>query len=140
MKNQVTGEMIKWRYEQLAHQIEREDGLINTRIQWMLTFQGFLFTAIAIGENANGSNANFIAGLRYIIPIVGIIVGLLAFLAVQAALSALMELKALWNPFLYNGYPRPYGRQTQHSHGAAYSLGIPVVMICTWTVILFIPR
>jgi hypothetical protein len=140
MKNQDTEEAIKWRYEQLAHQIEREDGLINTRIQWMLTFQGLLFTAIAFGESANAGNSTFLAGLRYIIPIVGIIVGFLAFLAVQAALSALKDLKALWNPFRYSGYPRPYGMQTQHSHGAAYSLGIPVVMICTWTVILFMPK
>ena len=35
-------------YETIAKQIEREDGLINYRLSWMLQINGFLFAAIAL--------------------------------------------------------------------------------------------
>ena len=44
----MTSDDIVKSYEYMSKQIEREDGLINTRITWMLTFEGFLFAALAI--------------------------------------------------------------------------------------------
>lgn len=38
-------------YEDLSKQIEREDGLVNTRMTWMITLQGFLFAALALIGN-----------------------------------------------------------------------------------------
>lgn len=40
-------------YEYTVHQIEREQGLVDTRISWTLTFEGFLFAAIAIAISEN---------------------------------------------------------------------------------------
>ena len=125
--------LTRWQYEQLAHQIEREDGLINIRIGWMLTFEGFLFTALALAGNSTTCNAAFINVLRYVFSSVGIFVGFLALLAVKAALSALEDLKKLWERGQYpDGYPQPFGKNKSHSHGAFYSQGLPIMMIGTW--------
>ncbi len=40
-------------YQYLAHQIEREDGLVNTRLNWMLTTQGLFFAALALLADMN---------------------------------------------------------------------------------------
>jgi len=82
----------------VAHQIEREDGLINTRITWMLTFEGFLFAALALVADDQKVDTAVYGVLKYALPGVGIAVGLLAGLAVLAALMALSVLKGRWKP------------------------------------------
>jgi hypothetical protein len=39
---------IRYRYECIAHQINREDGLFNNRLTWTLQLKGFLFVALAL--------------------------------------------------------------------------------------------
>ena len=95
----MTSDDIVKSYEYMSKQIEREDGLINTRITWMLTFEGFLFAARAIVAGKDDDpNIQFV--LKYALPIVGSIIAFLAFLAIQAALTALKELKDRWDPEL----------------------------------------
>ena len=36
----------KQQYDAIAHQIDREDSLINYRLTWTLTLNGFLFAAL----------------------------------------------------------------------------------------------
>jgi hypothetical protein len=137
--NYQAEEVTKWRYEQLAHQIEREDSLIDKRLGWMLTFQGFLIAAFALGMTETPSNAGISDVFKYIFPTAGFTVGLLALLAVRAALSALHDLKRLWTaPPFPDNYPQPFGRQRFHQHGAMYSQGLPLAMMIAWVVIIMI--
>ena len=122
-------------YEYLAHQIEREDSLINTRITWMLTFEGFLFAALALVANKENIGTAVYKVLKYALPLMGIAVGMLAFLGVQAALSALEVLKNRWDPEKFKGYPQPFGGPRPHAFGALYSQGLPLVVIVTWATI-----
>lgn len=136
------GPTTKKYYEYVAHQIEREDGLINTRINWMLTFEGILFASLAFVADKEKVRAEVCIALKYVLPMLGILVGLLALLAVNGAVSALQELKGLWTiekfPIHYHLYPRPYGAHWNHNCGVYYSQGLPLSIITAWICILVV--
>ncbi|WKJ91350.1 hypothetical protein QZJ86_04265 [Methylomonas montana] len=133
----MTDNELKNQYDCLAHQIEREDGLINTRITWLLTFQGFLFAALAIvANNAGSKDVAIYWALKYTLPVIGISIGVLGILGVRAALIALSELKDIWDQAKFPNYPPPYGKPRLHAFGSFYSQGIPIILSIAWTVIL----
>ena len=123
-------------YEYVAHQIEREDGLIHNRLTWMLTTQGFLFTAlILIGQRSQVSNIMFDL-LIDIIPLTGVILSLMGFVGVFAAYLAISDLKKWWKRMIYIKYPRPFGGKQAHRLGLAPSLLLPVLLGLIWLDIL----
>ncbi len=123
-------------YDSLCHQIEREDGLISTRVGWMLTFEGFLFAALALISNKPDTDVAVYWAMRCALPIVGILVGVMALFAVNAALRALEELKLMWVKGEFAGLPPPYGGDVNHSTAARYAKGLPFLMIVAWSWIL----
>lgn len=120
-------------YGQLAHQIEREDGLINTRITWMLTFEGFLFAALAlVADKESDQTIQF--ALKYALPLIGLVVAILAFFAIGAALSVLATLKKQWDPAKFPDHIRPFGGDEQHAMGAAFARGLPTAIAVLWLI------
>ena len=72
-------------YDRYCCQIDKEDNLINQRLNWMLASQSLLLGALGVSDQQ-------IAGLMYlIIPIVGIGVSILVGVSVQAAISSLQH-------------------------------------------------
>jgi len=130
----MAADKVRISYEHLAHQIEREDGLINTRVTWMLTFEGFLFAALALVASKE-SDPTIQMVLKYALPIIGFVIAFLAYHAIGAALSTLTYLKDLWEPENYPGYPQPFGKEMQHTRGASYSKGLPVTIMVLWFVV-----
>jgi hypothetical protein len=45
-QSDTTPEEKRLRYEYIAHQIHREDSLVNFRLTWSLTLNGFIFAAL----------------------------------------------------------------------------------------------
>lgn len=123
-------------YEYIAHQIEREDGLVDTRIRWMLTFEGFLLASLAIVSD--GDDQIIQMTLKYALPVIGVIVALLSWAAIEAALWTLKELKELWEDGDYSGYPRPFGKGVTHTLGALFARGLPWVIIVLWGIMFFV--
>jgi hypothetical protein len=87
--------------------VKHEDELINRRLTWLLTVQGFLFAAYGIanqiyaGSNSkNGSETlamrNFAERLGSVFASVGLVVGALAFLGVLAAQFSVWSLEKQW--------------------------------------------
>jgi hypothetical protein len=83
-------------FELYRDYVKHEDELINRRLTWLLTVQGFLFAAYGLtnqGYSASSSAASFainpmkdFAGsLPHIFASVDLLVGILAFLGVLAA-------------------------------------------------------
>ncbi|MDX1590165.1 MAG: hypothetical protein R3296_14620 [Oleiphilaceae bacterium] len=124
----------KERYEYMAYQIEREDGLVDTRIRWMLTFEGFLLAALALASD--GGDPLIQEFLKYAIPVIGIIVALLSYAAIEAALSTLNRLKKMWDDETYQGYPRPFGKMRASAFGALFARGLPLVICALWGIML----
>jgi hypothetical protein len=122
-------------YDYTTQQIERENDLINNRLSWMLTFQGFLFAALALVVNKDTEPA---VGLIFknVLPIIGIAVALLAFLGVLAAYISIDNIKQKWKKQLGNQqYPPAHGTPLASFLGRITSYGIPISIVIAWLLI-----
>jgi hypothetical protein len=119
-------------YDIAVRQLERELSLINNRISWMLTFQGFLFATIALVANKNTEQAIRIV-FRNVIPTIGIVVAFLALIGVHAAHLSIKSIKTRWKQNLdYLEYSPALGTSTSSILGRVPSYGIPISIIIAW--------
>ena len=124
-------------YEYLVHQIEREDGLVNTRLNWMLTTQGLLFAALALLAGKD-TNAEMREMLTLLLPLMGIVLSVISLLGVSGAEIAMKDLKKQWEDLGYsNKVPRPYGAPLAFRLGAIPRLCLPLLFLVAWSYILF---
>lgn len=124
-------------YEYLSKQIEREDGLVNTRMTWLLTSQGFLFAALALIAKKGDVREDLYSFLTIIFPVTGIVLSIVAFLGVHAANLALRDLKKHWNNFKDDEiFVRPFGNQTMKTFGDFPSTLLPILLFLIWVSIL----
>lgn len=123
-------------YEYTVHQIEREQDLVNTRISWTLTFEGFLFAAIAIAVRKDTPTA--IGELfGYIIPLIGIAVAMLSLVGIYAAALSKDTIKQRWTQrSAHKLYPPTFGSRKISALGRITSYGIPIVLIVSWFLLL----
>jgi hypothetical protein len=113
-------------------QLERELNLINNRLSWMLTFQGFLFTTIALTAN-NNTDWAIGMGLRYGIPSIGMLVAFLALFGIHAAHLSITNIRTRWKwNGGYSGYSLAFGNPDARKYGRIPSYGIPISIIIAW--------
>ena len=123
-------------YEHLSKEITREESLINNRLTWTLTFNGFLFASVAlIGKKQIHPQLEII--LHLIIPIVGTAVAGFGILGVIAAYLAIHQQRKEWGHLL-NNYPKPGGKSLASWSGRIASLLIPATMLAAWISIFFV--
>jgi len=80
------------RKEILLYALNREDSLVNNRLIWVLTIQGFLFAAVALSFEKEIAQNKFL----FIISIVGIVISIMGtYLSVLANLH-INKLKSQW--------------------------------------------
>jgi hypothetical protein len=103
--------------------IRHEDGLVNTRITWLQVFQGFLFTAFFAGLNLFRPPAVLDDGARFalsagvlVLPLLGILASLTAYLATRSALSQIHRVEDWWSKNEYKGLFPPIAGE----HGATF--------------------
>jgi hypothetical protein len=124
-------------YEYTVKQIEREQGLVNNRLSWMLTFQGFLFAAIALVINKDTEPTVRIV-FRNVIPAIGIAVALLALIGIHAAALSSNEIKAKWKQRDgFQQYPPTFGTRKISLLGRITSYGIPTSVVVAWLLLWF---
>ena len=130
-------------YRFILRHIEREESLINRRIAWMLTFQGFLFATIALLAN-NQVDPSLRTNLEALSAIAGLLVGLLACIGVNAAYSSIKDKLNRWgsperqkaiSDALRDRLP-PITSKHASSGGKFLSYGLPLVFVLVWGVLL----
>jgi hypothetical protein len=133
-------------------QLEHEDELVGMRNGWLVGAESFLFAAYAVlltlptdgsasvSNTASNSNSNFASAgqqLFHELPVVGIVLALLAFLSVSAALWREWQLRNEFSKHhsVPRGYPDVISRWPRHiGHGVAVL--VPAVMVGAWIVVL----
>jgi hypothetical protein len=130
-------------YEYIAKQVEREDGLINSRLTWMLTTQGFLFAALALIAKQEEAIIDVYNVLIIVLPAAGFILSITGISGNRAAGMALDDLIDAWEsrvrdkPSLNKLFPRPFGDVRASFFGAIQSTALPVVLCIVWVVVFF---
>jgi hypothetical protein len=109
-------------HERIQHEVDN----INTRLTWLLTFQGFLFATISLASNEVRQ------ALSDIIPWVGVGAALLAFLGILAAYLTIDDIRSEHPAGSYGARIR-----SRKYLGRINSLGIPAMLIGAWIVLYF---
>lgn len=123
---------VKEFYDYAVRQLERELSLINNRLSWMLTFQGFLFTTTALVSNRNTERAVRMV-FRNVVPLIGIVVALLALIGVHAAHLSIRSINAKWKQKLGHWeYLPTFSPSISTVLGKIPSYGIPISIIIAW--------
>ena len=122
-------------YKYTLQNIEREESLIDHRISWMLTSQGFLFAALALLAKTNG-NSPTIATLSMMTPYGGLMVAILSFVGIHAAyLSIGNLLKVLKRRPEWASYPR-VTTDFASRLGRLCGYGLPLLFIIIWLILI----
>jgi hypothetical protein len=131
-------------YEFIAHQINREDSLINFRLTWALTLNGFLFAAIGVSGNQGISDPALVPFLHIVVPITGFLISLFGFFGVRAAQVQIDYLRDEWRSLNERRWPRPFGGDDHQFLlrrafvlGHLSSLMPPLVLMAVWTVLAY---
>jgi hypothetical protein len=121
----------------LSEKIRHEETLINSRLTWMLTFQGFLFATVALVAD-DSKDPKFRAALLDVIPLVGAIVAMLTFFGVLAAYIAIGQARNPYREVLKTSEEIGFGGQNLAKWlGRTNSLGITLVVVIAWISLYF---
>lgn len=124
-----------------AHQIEREDGQINNRLTWMLTFHGFLFLSAAAVLSQNELEASFRRRFVATVAVVGVVVCVVALCSIRAAVVSLSRIRKGWET-IEDCYSldkrlvvRPYGTLSKFDRGHWIAYAIPASIMGGWILV-----
>lgn len=120
------------RYEYIAHQINREDNLVNFRLTWALTLNGFLFAALGFLAGKEVPNKSLLAFFHWALPLTGTTVSLVGLLGVIAAQLQINHLAKQWRELVDGRWPRPFGGKWSFLMGTLPSFVPPLVLSCVW--------
>ena len=124
-------------YQHLRARFEHEDGLIVSRLSWLMAAESFLFTAYAIV--LNGPVSPHHGRLMWLIPLVAIVSSALIFVGIVAAVRAMGWIRGLWSAGAADrsslGLP-PLHTPGSMKAGLAAPLLLPLVFIAVWHYLL----
>lgn len=124
-------------YDRYCRQLDKEDALIDQRLNWMITSQSILFAAIGLTGNSLFSIISFV------VPVVGICISYFIGVSVRAAVSSYHRYSELfvkacppsadWGLF---HFPELHGEERDIRGGFKSALVLPWVFFGAWVVVL----
>jgi flagellar biosynthesis protein FlhB len=135
-------------YQIVRGQIEHEDNLMGTRLNWFITSQSFFFSAYAIDVTSIFSAAPPAGSdvldtrqlLRLLIPVVSIIASGVILLTIAAGVMAMHNLRSLFQRHVASAnlheLPPVQGFRRTWAMGLAAPLLLPIVFLIVWTFLL----
>jgi hypothetical protein len=125
--------------------MDHEDGLITSRLNWLIASQSFLFAAYATLFRNGG--AQQVAGrdiplLVRLIPFIGITGGVLIYTAIIAGVVALMHNRRLLRTHLMSvlsrdpDFPQVQGRRPMAWLALLAPLLLPLALVGAWVTLL----
>ena len=124
-------------YHLLRSRLEHEDGLIVSRLAWLMASQSFLFTAYAIVLNGPGTSTHL--RLLQLLPMVAIASSTLIFVGIFAAIRAMGWLRELLRARVPEaatlGLP-PLHTPGSVKAGLAAPVALPLIFIASWLYLL----
>ena len=153
MSAQYTFMEVKELYSIYRDYVKHEDELINRRLSWNLTLQGFLFAAYGVSFQVLAGPPND-AGLKQhmhylpcVFSAVGLAVAILVLMSIMAAQDSIDGLRTAWHEpsrhideALREALPglTGAGQSFANRWGKVPQVGIPIVIILAWLMLLAI--
>ena len=107
--------------------------MINYRLTWTLTLNGFLFAALGLIGSKDLPDPRIVEFFHFALPATGFFISLAGLLGVLAAFIQINYLTEQWLTLADTRWPRPFGDK-KHAYiiGAIPSFLPPVVLILVW--------
>ena len=123
----------------IAAQIGFEQGLVAARLNWNLTFQGFMIASYALVATA-ATTAPSRELIQSIIISAGVVVSLATLLGILASRNQSSYLKKFWEKqgVDASGFPRPFADSSGSFLGRIPPILICVTIIAMWLSLLII--
>ncbi len=135
--NDNTTPSFKEMYDALAHQIEREDDLVNNRVNWFLVSQGFLFATVGVILDSELTFDTKVLSVKAI-AVLGALMGVIISLGLRGADIALKGLRKRWahmDKFYSRYFPPPCGQGWACHLGGLPRKLIPFLLIVAWVIV-----
>jgi hypothetical protein len=146
MDSSVLGTNInRCKYDIIRGRMDHEDGLITSRLNWLIASQSFLFAAYAtLFRNAG---AQPVAGrdvplLVRLIPLIGITSGILIYTAIIAGVIALMHNRGPLRKHLESvpDFPQVQGPRPMAWLASIAPLFLPLALVGAWIMLLLLEK
>lgn len=127
------------KYERYCRELDKEDGLINDRVNWLLVSQSILFAAVGLAGEGPGRI------IVKIVPWVGCALAVTIGLSVLAAIKSFWDYRALLkesrpqDPDLDRAYPQLQRNTLNIWLGFVAPILLPVIFAVAWVFVL-LPR
>jgi hypothetical protein len=133
------------KYDLIRGRMDHEDVLITNRLNWLITSQSFLFAAYATLFRSGG--AQQVVGaevplLVRLIPLIGLLSGILVYTAILAGVVALMHNRGLLRTHLRAvlsrdpDFPAVHGRRPMAWLALLAPVFLPLVLVGAWITLL----
>jgi hypothetical protein len=132
-------------YELIRGQIEHEDDLMNTRLNWFITSQSFLFTAYAITAGniqQPGTTVSHerLESLVFLIPMMAVVTSAVICFGIGAGVLALRTLRNQYHHRVdastAGSLPPVHGYRMTQVLGISVPLVLPVLFMLVWAFLL----
>jgi hypothetical protein len=132
-------------YSIIRGQIEHEDNLISTRLNWFITSQSFLFTAYAITcgniqQPSAGIDHQRLSSLLFLIPAIAIAISGVICFGIVAGVLAMRSLRWQYQEHALTcdvaHLPPVQGYRTTQVLGISVPLMLPVLFLLVWMFLL----
>jgi hypothetical protein len=133
------------KYDILRGRMDHEDGLITSRLNWLITSQSFLFVAYANLFRSGGTQqvtGQEVPLLVRLIPFVGISAGILIYTSIISGVVALIHNRRLLRTHLDAirsrdpDFPPVHGRRPMAWLALMAPIALPLVMVGAWWMLL----
>ena len=126
------------KYDRYCHQIDKEDNLMDQRVNWLLMSQAILFAAIGV------SNDNIAEITLIVIPFVGFFCSLGIGLSLLAAIRSLTRYRKILKDVCPSGedigccYPQLHRRKNIIRLGLVPPIVLPFIFCTAWIVVFIL--
>lgn len=136
------------RYTLYRDYLKHEDGLINWRLTWNNTLQGFLFGAWGLFLKGEGAKGDWrIEAAVVLVPVAGFVISFASVFGILAACNAVDALRKKWlylesrkSATLLPPLPPLAGGGEPNARwdGFTISMTVPLVISAVWATVLFL--
>jgi len=129
-------------YGRYTAQMDKEDSLINNRINWLLASHTFLFAAVGVGKGITGQDIG--ETLAFVVPILGLASSLLIWISIIGAIRSFCRYRYMLNKVCCKNhdpsyqYPQLHRDKSNIVLGFLAPIGVPLVLAWGWSWLLWL--
>jgi hypothetical protein len=127
-------------FDMVLRLLEREDQLVNSRMTWYLTIQGFIVASVALSFTGKFESHPYLQiPATILLSTLGIAISAVVFISVGRARENKMKIGKMWGKVCRPEaklFPDPRGEPTSWVGNLTPGLAVPVIFVAFWIMVI----